>query len=92
MKKGSVPFIHDAGFRDQSVPTPATKSNVTITIKGLAPGTYTIEKWSTTDTNLATQKQQPDAVQAITQGQDLIFTISNLGTTANYDWAYKIHQ
>lgn len=82
-------WYYAAGFRDRSVPTP-TPQEAAITIRGLAAGSYTVEKWSTTDTNAATQIRSVET-RTITPGEDLTFTVT-LGDTNDYDWGYKIHQ
>lgn len=70
-----------------SVPTPANQSG-TVSIGGMEPGTYTVEKWSTSDTNKSTQKK--DSYQ-LTVGSDGVAKINvNVGVGTDFDWAYKI--
>ena len=74
------------------VPTPAPQT-ASVKIKGLTPGSYKVERWSTYDTNAATQKRS-EAVIQVTSSGELTISVS-LGITddnsdTRYDSAYKI--
>ncbi|MEN6371101.1 MAG: DUF5060 domain-containing protein [Armatimonadota bacterium] len=54
------------------IPTPANQS-ATIKVMGMAPGSYTVETWSTTDPNLSSQVTSKSS---ITVGSDGVATLS----------------
>lgn len=63
----------DDRYADASkIPTPANQS-ATIKVLGMAPGSYTVETWSTTDPNLSTQIKSK---ANITVGSDGVATVS----------------
>jgi uncharacterized repeat protein (TIGR01451 family) len=69
-------------------PSPSSQSG-SVRVLGLQPGVYTVEKWSTSDTNVSTQKL---STSSITVGSDGVASVSvSLETTmGTYDYAYKI--
>jgi uncharacterized repeat protein (TIGR01451 family) len=74
-------------YADSSkIPTPAAQS-ATIKVYAMAPGTYTVEKWSTTETNKALQVLSKSN---ITVGSDGIATVSV--TSLAVDIGIKIKQ
>ncbi len=70
------------------VPTPADQT-ASITVKGLTPGTYVLEKWSTRDTNPATMMKSTVEVPTNPNG-DLTFA-TTVYQSGDYDWGYKIY-
>jgi hypothetical protein len=71
-----------------TTPSPVSQT-ATVTLKGMSGGTYTIDKYSTTDTNAGTQIKGTSSV-TIGAGQDLSFSVS-VGDTTDYDWGYKVY-
>jgi uncharacterized repeat protein (TIGR01451 family) len=66
------------------IPTPASQS-ATIKVYGMTPGTYTVEKWSTTETNKASQIISTSTITVKTDGIATV-DVSSLGV----DQAIKI--
>lgn len=70
-------------------PTPASQSG-TIQVKGLEPGTYTLERWSTTEIDPATQKVSTATLTVGTDGVASFSVSLGTGLTSGYDCAYKL--
>ncbi|MBI2844626.1 MAG: DUF11 domain-containing protein [Armatimonadetes bacterium] len=82
-------LVNDS-YHSSSPPTPSTQS-ATVKIRGLQPGTYTVEKWDTVSELASNQKK---STTTATVGSDGVLTLSisvGTGTTSGYDWAYKIY-
>ena len=56
-------------------------------IYGLQPGTYTLQRWSTTDTNPATRIKSSTSVTVGTNGRATVSVSIGL---SDVGWAYKL--
>lgn len=83
-----VPSWGYPGSTCAAPPTPSSQSG-TVKVGGLTSGTYTLTRWSTIDTNPASQIKE---TKSVTVGTDGLATISVAIGATDVGWAYKLER